>query len=165
MAENTLKARLQMKSDTEANWIKAVNFTPKKGEIIVYLADETHFSPRIKIGNGSSNVNDLPFLSNSSPEFILSTNEESSASLTGTLSFSNALENGKEYLYFTQQACPGTALTLTLTYADANTSEAIPIYNYGEVACNIAYPANCVIHLVYYNQAFYLVGNNISVTN
>ena len=29
MAENTIKSRIQLKNDTEANWDKATNFVPK----------------------------------------------------------------------------------------------------------------------------------------
>ena len=36
MAVKTLTTRVQQKSDTSANWAKATNFTPLKGEIIVY---------------------------------------------------------------------------------------------------------------------------------
>ena len=37
--EKNINARIQHKHDIEANWNKAVNFTPKKGEIISYEAD------------------------------------------------------------------------------------------------------------------------------
>ena len=39
MAEKNMKARIVHKHDTEANWLKATNFTPMKGEIIVYDID------------------------------------------------------------------------------------------------------------------------------
>ena len=53
--------RIQHKHDIEANWIKAVNFTPLNGEIIVYDKDETYNFARIKIGDGVTKVSDLPF--------------------------------------------------------------------------------------------------------
>lgn len=56
--EKTLNARLQQKHDTEENWLKAVNFIPRAGEIIVYDG----VFPRMKVGNGEDNVNDLPFI-------------------------------------------------------------------------------------------------------
>ena len=40
MANKTVKTRIVNKHDTEANWAKAVNFTPKDGEIIIYDADK-----------------------------------------------------------------------------------------------------------------------------
>lgn len=62
MAEKTLNARIQMKTDTEANWLNVTNFIPKKGEIIIYEADTTHNYQRVKIGNGTKKVNELPFV-------------------------------------------------------------------------------------------------------
>ena len=56
MADKQVKARIQIKSDTDANFGKAT-FVPKKGEPIYY---ET--SKYLKIGDGSTAVNSLPFL-------------------------------------------------------------------------------------------------------
>ena len=60
--EKTMKARVQHKHDIEANWLKATNFTPLASEIIVYDSDENYDYPRIKIGDGKTNINDLPFI-------------------------------------------------------------------------------------------------------
>lgn len=62
--EKQINARIPQKIDIEANWLKAVNFIPIKGEIIVYAIDENHKVPRIKIGDGITKVNDLPFVNN-----------------------------------------------------------------------------------------------------
>lgn len=62
MAEKNLNTRIVNKHDTEANWIKATSFTPKPGELIVYDKDSTHNHGRLKVGDGSSNVNNLPFI-------------------------------------------------------------------------------------------------------
>ena len=59
--EKTINARMQMKTDTALNWSKAINFIPKKGEIIIYEADSDYGYERMKIGDGSTKVNDLPF--------------------------------------------------------------------------------------------------------
>lgn len=59
--EKNIYGRISQKIDTEANWLKAVNFIPNKGEIIIYEKDASHAYDRIKIGDGVSNVNDLPF--------------------------------------------------------------------------------------------------------
>lgn len=73
-ANNTTKARIQLKSDTETNWNKSVlqadggtklsgtSFVPLLGELIVYLADDTHPFSRLKIGDGETNVVRLPFI-------------------------------------------------------------------------------------------------------
>lgn len=62
MAEKTLNARIINKHDTEANWLKAVNFIPKQGEIIIYDIDENYNYERMKIGNGVTVISSLPFI-------------------------------------------------------------------------------------------------------
>lgn len=57
MAETMLKVRQQQKRDTSENWAKAINFIPKDGEIIVYTDLK-----KIKVGNGTSTVSNLPFI-------------------------------------------------------------------------------------------------------
>jgi hypothetical protein len=61
--KNTLRTRLVNKHDIEANWLKATNFTPLQGELIVYDVDENCNYERIKMGDGVTNVNELPFIS------------------------------------------------------------------------------------------------------
>lgn len=61
MAEKELKARIVHKHDTEANWNKAINFIPKESEFIVYDMDDTHNYFRLKIGDGVTDVINLPF--------------------------------------------------------------------------------------------------------
>ena len=63
MNEKKLKTRVIHKHDIEDCWRLATNFTPKKGEIIIYDPDGKHKTSRFKIGDGVSNVNDLPFAS------------------------------------------------------------------------------------------------------
>lgn len=63
MAEKTLSnVRIVHKHDVEANWQRATGFTPKKGELIIYDIDATHSYVRIKIGDGTTNVNELSFI-------------------------------------------------------------------------------------------------------
>lgn len=62
MAEKTFNTRVIGKHDVEANWQKAVNFVPMKGEVIIYDVDDGHMYERMKIGDGVSNVNDLSFV-------------------------------------------------------------------------------------------------------
>ena len=62
MAENTIKSRIQLKNDTEANWDKATNFVPKQGELIIYSTDSAHTFCRLKVGDGSTTVPNLPFI-------------------------------------------------------------------------------------------------------
>lgn len=58
MANKTYQGRIVQKHDSSANWAKATNFIPLKGEIIIY--DDLN---KIKIGNGTTKVNDLDFSS------------------------------------------------------------------------------------------------------
>ena len=63
MSENVLKnVRIVHKHDTEENWLKATNFIPKQGELIIYDVDDTHDYERMKIGDGETLVSDLPFI-------------------------------------------------------------------------------------------------------
>lgn len=61
MATKTINTRIQTKIDTEANWAKAANFKPLKGEVIIYDKDASHTEYRYKIGDGKTLVNALPF--------------------------------------------------------------------------------------------------------
>ena len=56
MANKTFQGRIVQKHDTKANWDKATNFIPLKGEIIIY--DDLN---KIKIGNGTTTVVNLPY--------------------------------------------------------------------------------------------------------
>lgn len=62
MAEKILNSRVINKHDIESNWLKAVNFIPKQGEIIIYDIDTVYSYMRMKIGDGVTLVNDLPFM-------------------------------------------------------------------------------------------------------
>lgn len=62
MGRIEINARVINKHDTEANWNNHSNFIPNKSEIIVYDKDDNYNYPRVKIGDGVTNVNLLPFL-------------------------------------------------------------------------------------------------------
>ena len=55
------EARIQLKSDTEANWNK-VNFVPYDGELVIYSPDENHTYCRAKIGDGVTLLSSLDFI-------------------------------------------------------------------------------------------------------
>lgn len=81
MAKNTINTRIQLKSDTETNWNKAVlvtdggekqsgtSFVPLAGEVIIYSTDDTHPFSRFKVGNGTTTVNNLPFSTGIQPDW------------------------------------------------------------------------------------------------
>ena len=63
MKEKQIKARVQHKIGTYADWTQATNFSPMLGEIIIYTTDEQgNNTTAIKIGDGETNVNLLPFV-------------------------------------------------------------------------------------------------------
>lgn len=63
MPENKLlNGRITHKHDTPRNWGKATNFIPKNGELIIYDYDKYR---KMKIGDGVTNVNLLPFVETS----------------------------------------------------------------------------------------------------
>ena len=66
-----LKVRIQHKMGTTADWEKAnenSDFTPYRGEFIVYSdgIDGTSTTPAIKVGDGTSKVSALPFVTGGS---------------------------------------------------------------------------------------------------
>ena len=68
MASKVVNTRIQLKSDTEANWNKAGpkdgsrGFVPLSGELIIYSADGAHPFSRLKVGDGEHDVTALPFI-------------------------------------------------------------------------------------------------------
>lgn len=71
--EKILKARFKQKVDTTENWEKAGNngFIPLDGEII-YYRDEKGVDGKVycKVGDGITNINDLPFENDSIFEYL-----------------------------------------------------------------------------------------------
>ena len=61
MAEQKVRTRVQSKHDTEANWNNA-SFAPLAGEIIIYDKDANHGKQRVKVGDGTTPIGDLPFI-------------------------------------------------------------------------------------------------------
>lgn len=79
------KKCLQQKHDLEVNWLKASNFIPNKDEVVIYDAEITEdgdiltlpadrtipfASVRLKIGDGKTRINDLPFIGQTSIQII-----------------------------------------------------------------------------------------------
>lgn len=70
---STVQTRIQLKRDTKANWNTATGFIPLRGEVIIY-EDFAQYEveeygetvvkniPNIKIGDGTTYVQDLPFV-------------------------------------------------------------------------------------------------------
>lgn len=59
-----LHARITNLHGTESEWKeKQPEFIPDAGEFVIYDADDTHNTPRIKIGDGTTLLTELPFAS------------------------------------------------------------------------------------------------------
>lgn len=61
MPNTTINTRIQLKHDTEANWL-AHPITPLDGELIIYTADHDHSYTRLKIGDGIRTTTELDFI-------------------------------------------------------------------------------------------------------
>ena len=63
MAIKEIKTRIKQLHDSEAKWKSIENtFTPLAGEIIIYDSDENHTNPRIKVGDGNTELVNLEFI-------------------------------------------------------------------------------------------------------
>ena len=62
MSTKTINSRIIHKHAVEADWLKATNFTPLKGELIVYDIDNNYNYERLKVGDGKTLVTALPFV-------------------------------------------------------------------------------------------------------
>lgn len=119
MSDKILQTRIKQKIDTKANWDKAVNFVPLKGEIIVY-SDLN----KIKVGDGAKKVSELPFLADSDthqPIKTLNTNNTSAQ----TVSSSEAIA-GSGTINLHKVAKTGS-------YNDLNNKPTIPTVNNGQL--------------------------------
>jgi hypothetical protein len=61
-----MKARVSQLCKTEAEWSRLPDFVPLQGEVIVFSQDNKHKYARLKIGDGSTPLRNLPFFIDSS---------------------------------------------------------------------------------------------------
>jgi hypothetical protein len=61
-----MKARVSQLCKTEAEWARLPDFVPLQGEVIVFSQDKQYKYPRLKIGDGSTPLRNLPFFVDSS---------------------------------------------------------------------------------------------------
>ncbi len=92
---NINNAIVSQRHNIESYWKANPNFVPNSGEIIVYDADETYKFPRIKIGDGSTTIEALPFsqiqpdfnqTDSTSPDYIKNKPAEATQQASGLLS-------------------------------------------------------------------------------
>lgn len=128
MSEKNLKARIVHKHDTEANWLKATNFIPKQGEIIIYDIDDTHNYERMKIGDGKTVVSSLPFIESSKAEIADRATEADHATSADTATNANhatsadTAETANHAIKATQD---GSGNVITDTYATKTELEGV----------------------------------------
>ena len=118
--QSSIPARVQFKHHTESDWIKTVYqdfennillekpFIPMAGEPIVYDPDESNGQIRYKIGDGQTNVVNLPFITNSvriydaeSRDAIQQVNALSNGADAASFGSDCQSRNGEEYDYGT----------------------------------------------------------------
>lgn len=115
MAEKSLQARIQNKCDTTANWAKATNFVPKKGEIIVYSDGGGTGVPKMKVGDGTTVVGSL--------KFITATVPDASATVSGIVNTGEQTFGGNKTFRGTFRviSASGTGPNVALGAADSST--------------------------------------------
>ena len=127
MVEKELKARIVHKHDTEANWNKATNFIPKESEFIVYDMDDTHNYFRLKIGDGVTDVINLPFYGGSL-EHILD------GIASGSIRTSNSTPEDDNYKLGTDAFAEGkeTKASGNFSHAEGFSTTASSAYSHAE---------------------------------
>ena len=91
MSDKILNTRIKQKIDTKANWDKATNFVPLKGEYIYY--SDLH---KVKVGDGVTKVGSLPFLADSGGTVTSVTIKMNGVS--NTITTSGTIDLGGTYL-------------------------------------------------------------------
>lgn len=81
--EKYVSARVINKHALESDWINS-DFVPLVDELIIYDIDENHSYPRLKIGDGVTSINQLPFMMNA-PIFVGTSEEYNSAEQAGCI--------------------------------------------------------------------------------
>ena len=62
MKDPNMKARISLLHRTESEWNLLPNFIPFKGEFIIFDPDQQHDYARVKVGDGKTLLQHLPFL-------------------------------------------------------------------------------------------------------
>lgn len=119
MSEKKLTTRIQQKADTKANWDKATNFIPLKGEYI-YYSDLN----RIKVGDGVKKLSALPFLADSDTHQSIKTLNTNNTTAQ-TVSANEAIA-GSGTINLHKVAKTGS-------YDDLNNKPSIPTVNNGQL--------------------------------
>ena len=128
-----MNTRIQNKIDTSANWAKATNFTPLKGEIIIYSDLK-----KIKIGDGTTKVGALQFLADDDTNthyttgaYVGAANTKSNASTTNGHTYLKVYDDDTKRAEFKISGSGATSVTsdangnITISSTDTNTHQSI----------------------------------------
>ena len=111
--------RIIQKHETEANWNKATKFIPKLGEVIIYDPDANHTTSRIKIGDGTTVVANLPFVQQ---EFIDSELSGTSENAVQNKIIKNELDKKQDFLMLKSEKMGTEKVTISpLIITDSST--------------------------------------------
>ena len=133
MSEKTITTRVLQKTDTKANWDKATNFIPKKGELIIYSDLR-----RIKVGDGTTKVGALQFLADDNTNthyttgaYVGAANTKSNASTTNGHTYLKVYDDDTKRAEFKISGSGATSVTsdangnITISSTDTNTHQSI----------------------------------------
>ena len=138
MATKKVNTRVMNKCDFDENWRLATNFTPKKGELIIYQncaepASSTNYvtgNTKFKIGDGTTKVGNLPFQAGDANSYEVITLTSASGTLTqevydkitsspfNQIKFNDRIyilqqENNTSYIYASSELTTGRRITIT----------------------------------------------------
>ena len=131
MAEKKIQARIRQKVDTKANWDKATNFVPLKGEYIYY--SDLH---KVKVGDGVTKVGALPFLADSDTHsitgmYVGATNAKANAATTNGNTYLKLYDDSTKRAEFKIVGSGATKVSsdasgnITISSTDTNTHQSV----------------------------------------
>lgn len=159
MANKPFNSRIQLKHDTEAHWILAQNFSPLAGELIIYDVDAAHSTPRFKVGDGTTNVNNLPFMTSGTNNLVVTTTNISASDSLTAAALENSLENGQTIFLFLNSSTIGSS-GISLQFGS---STAINLYVGTSTQLVAAYAAGSLIHLLYNNNKLHVINAPVAI--
>lgn len=166
MAEKKIQARIRQKVDTKANWDKATNFVPLKGEYIYY--SDLH---KVKVGDGVTKVGALPFLADSDTHsitgmYVGATNAKANAATTNGNTYLKLYDDNTKRAEFKIVGSGATKVSsdangnITISSTDTNTHQSVADKNptlawgakstvatIGSTNIHVTMPANPDTHL------------------
>lgn len=131
MAEKKIQARIRQKVDTKANWDKATNFVPLKGEYIYY--SDLY---KVKVGDGVTKVGALPFLADSDTHsitgmYVGATNAKANAATTNGNTYLKLYDDNTKRAEFKIVGSGATKVSsdangnITISSTDTNTHQSV----------------------------------------